>query len=100
MANERNAATAFPGDASLREYETDKSYWGRQIVHGDADGNGVLDNGVLPDDDKPDGLFSLQNFHPAACIRDSRNRVSVIADRICGSDPDSGLPDLKDTDPT
>lgn len=100
MANERDAATTFPGDATLQLYETDKPYWRRQILYGDADGNGVLDNGVLPDDGRPDGLFSPQDFHPAACIRDYNNKASVIRDRICGRGADPGLPDLKDTDPS
>ena len=100
MANERDAATIFPGEATLREYESDLPYWRKQILYGDRDGNGVLDNGLLPDDGKPDGLFSSQDFHPAACIRDYTNRTSVIRDRICGAFPDPGLPDLKDTDPS
>ncbi len=100
MANERNAATSFPGDATLTQYETNPGYWRKQILYGDGDGNGVLDNGLLPDDGKPDGLFSLQDFHPAACISDYSNKTSVIRDRICGKSPDPGLPDLKDTDPS
>ena len=99
MANERNGATTFPGDGTLTQYRSNSPYWRKQILYGDKDGNGVLDNGFLPDDGQPDGLFSAQDFHPAACIRDYNNKTSVIRDRICGSPPDTGLPDLKDTDP-
>jgi alpha-amylase len=99
MANERDAATTFPGDGTLKEYQSNAGYWRKQILYGDADSNGVLDNGMLPDDGQPAGLFGPQDFHEAACIRDYNNKRSVIRDRICGSAPDSGLPDLKDTDP-
>lgn len=99
MANERNGATDFPGAATLAEYRANSTYWKQQILYGDADSNGVLDNGLLPDDGLPDGLFSSQDFHPAACIRDYSNTISVIRDRICGEPPDGGLPDLNDTDP-
>lgn len=99
MANERQGATSFPGEETLAEYKSNSAYWKRQILYGDRDGNGVLDNGFLPDDGSPDGLFSSQDFHPAACIRDYNNTTSVIRDRICGNLPDTGLPDLKDTDP-
>ena len=98
MANERNGATTFPGEATLAEYRSNSAYWSKQILYGDRDRNGVLDNGLLPDDRLPDGLFSAQDFHPAACILDYNNTVSVIRDRICGNPPDTGLPDLKDTD--
>lgn len=100
MANERNGTTTFPGPVTLREYEENRQYWNDQILYGDSNGNGVLDNGILPDDGKPDGLFGPQDFHPAACIRDYNNKTSVIRDRICGSGSDPGLPDLKDTDPS
>lgn len=100
MANERNGATDFPGDATLTQYRNRAPYWRKQILYGDANGNGVLDNGLLPDDGIPDGLFSVQDFHPPACIRDYGNRDSVIRDRICGSPPDRGLPDLNDTEPS
>ncbi|MCP9825828.1 alpha-amylase family protein [Synechococcus sp. EJ6-Ellesmere] len=100
MANERNAATVFPGDVTLREYQDQQQYWSRQILYGDSNHDGILDNGVIPDDGTPDGLFGPQDFHSGACIRDYNNRSSVIRDRICGPDPDPGLPDLMDTDPT
>lgn len=100
MANERNASTTFPGEDTLQLYKTHAAYWSRQILYGDADGNGVLDNGFLPDDGRPDGLFSPHDFHPAACIRDYGSTASVIRDRICDlSRHDPGLPDLMDTDP-
>lgn len=99
MANERNGATSFPGPAALAEYRSNSAYWKQQILYGDKDGNGVLDNGFLPDDGLPDGLFNAQDLHPAACITDYNNPSSVIRDRICGNAPDRGLPDLKDTDP-
>ncbi len=100
MANERNAATVFPGDVVLREYAANQQYWSRQILYGDSNGNGILDNGKLPDDGNPDELFGPLDFHPAACIRDYSNQASVIRGRICGPDPDPGLPDLRDTDPS
>jgi alpha-amylase len=99
MANERNGATSFPGQAALARYSSDISYWRQQILYGDADGNGVLDNGFLPDLGRPAGLFQAHDFHPPACIRDFSNPISVVQDRICGAPPDRGLPDLKDTDP-
>ncbi len=102
MANERNEDTTFPGEATLRQYETSSMYWRKQILYGDADGNGVLDNGILPDNGKPNGLFGPQDFHKAACIRDYNNKESVIHDRICDNNnqEDPGLPDLMDTDPS
>lgn len=99
MANERNAATIFPGDLTLQEYDQNPDYWSVQILYGDGDGNGILDNGFLPDDGKNDGLFSSRDFHPAACIRDYNDRNAVIFDRICGPFPDPGLPDLNDSTP-
>ncbi|MGK7908222.1 MAG: alpha-amylase family protein [Synechococcus sp.] len=99
MANERNAATTFPGSDTLQDYDQNNDYWKDQILFGDTDGNGVLDNGFLPDDGKNDGLFGPGDFHAARCIRDYNNKNSVIFDRICGPDPDPGLPDLKDTVP-
>lgn len=99
MANERHGDTSFPGQATLKEYRRNSTYWSKQILYGDRDGNGILDNGFLPDQGRPAGLFSSQDFHPAACIRDGNNRTSVIRDRLCGPPPDRGLPDLVDTDP-
>lgn len=99
MANERGGATVFPGDAALLDYTRNAAYWRRQILYGDADNNGTLDNGFLPDRNKPAGLFSSQDFHPAACIGDYTNKEAVIKGRICGDYPDTGLPDLKDTEP-
>ena len=62
-------------------------------------GDGRLDNGILPNDHHPDGLFGPQDFHPEGCIRNDSDRESVQRDRICGAAPDRGLPDLNDTDP-
>ena len=86
MANERGGATTFPGPAVLADYRARSSYWRRQRLFGDLRGLSR-------------GLFSSRDFHPAACIRDYSNTASVLRDRICGSPPDTGLPDLKDTDP-
>ena len=99
MANERNAATSFPGNETLQEYDRNNEYWKDQILYGDADGNGALDNGFVPDDGKSDGLFSADDFHDAKCISDYDHRDAVIFDRICGAPPDPGLPDLKDSVP-
>lgn len=100
MANERQQDLRFPGEAALADYGRRRSYWRRQILYGDTDGNGVLDNGLLPDDGRPDGLFGPQDFHPARCIRAYGDRESVHRDRLChpgGSIP--GLPDLIDRGP-
>ncbi|MBM5816628.1 MAG: alpha-amylase [Cyanobacteria bacterium K_Offshore_surface_m2_239] len=99
LANERDGATTFPGPDVLADYKARSGYWRRQILYGDTDGNGILDNGFLPDAGAPAGLFSGRDLHPAACILDYSNSASVLRDRICGSPPDTGLPDLKDTDP-
>ena len=99
MANERDAATTFPGSDTLKNYDENNDYWKDQILYGDTDGNGVLDNGFLPDDGNNDGLFGPGDFHVQRCIGDYNNRNAVIFDRICGAPPDTGLPDLKDTVP-
>lgn len=99
MANERDNNTTFPGKETLKDYTANASYWRQQILYGDADGDGILDNGILPNDKEPDGLFGPQDFHQARCIRNYNDRESVLRDRICGDDKDKGLPDLKDTDP-
>ena len=83
MANERNAATTFPGDATLAEYEANPEYWENQQLYGDLD----------------DGLFSAQDFHAPNCIRNYSDRREVINGRICGGGDDPGLPDLRDTVP-
>ena len=100
MANERDAATTFPGNKTLQEYDQNNDYWKKQILYGDTDGNGILDNGFLPDQGKNDGLFSSTDFHAAKCISDYNNKNAVIFERICGGPGDSGLPDLNDTDPS
>lgn len=99
MANERNNDTTFPGDATLKDYARKNRYWRQQILYGDANGDGILDNGVLPNDNQHDGLFGPQDFHAERCIQNYHDRESVLRDRICGASPDRGLPDLKDTDP-
>jgi alpha-amylase len=40
MANERNGATAFPGQAALARYASNVADWRKQILYGDADANG------------------------------------------------------------
>ena len=100
MANERNNSTTFPGLETLRDYSTNASYWRQQILYGDADKDGILDNGFLPNDDQHDGLFGPQDFHAERCIQNYNDKESVLRDRICGPSPDRGLPDLKDTSPT
>lgn len=83
MANERNAATTFPGMTALDEYANNPDYWENQRLYGDLD----------------DGLFSAQDFHDPNCIRNYGNRDEVIYGRICGAGDDPGLPDLRDTVP-
>ena len=100
MANERGGSTAFPGEAALRDYKRNAHYWRQQILYGDSNNDGILDNGILLEKQQPAGLFSSHDFHPAACIRDYSNKESVVRERLCGRPPDAGLPDLKDTDPS
>ncbi len=83
MANERNNATTFPGDEILNEFRSKPAYWNGQKLYGDLS----------------KGLFSPQDFHDEACIRDYSDRESVVKERICGMGGDRGLPDLKDTVP-
>jgi len=83
MANERNNATSFPGAEILSEFRERPAYWNDQRLYGDLS----------------KGLFSPQDFHDEACIRDYSNPNSVVKDRICGAGSDRGLPDLKDTIP-
>jgi alpha-amylase len=83
MANERNNATNFPGDAILNEYRTKVTYWNKQKLYGNLS----------------KGLFSPPDFHSESCIINYSDPVSVMKDRICGQSPDRGLPDLKDTVP-
>lgn len=83
MANERNAATTFPGEDALATYEADPDYWQRQQLYGALD----------------DGLFSPNDFHSPQCIVNYGDRQEVINGRICGGGDDPGLPDLRDTVP-
>jgi alpha-amylase len=100
MANERLNATTFPGDTTLNDYARNRRSWRQQILYGDANGDGILDNGILVNHNQPAGLFGPQDFHPERCIQNYNDKQSVLRDRICGPAPDRGLPDLKDTDPT
>lgn len=84
MANERNAATTFPGAAVLENYASDPDYWERQRLYGDLE----------------EGLFSDRDFHAPSCIRNYGSRPEVIKGRICGAGDDPGLPDLRDTVPS
>lgn len=83
MANERNAATTFPGQETLAAYDREPDYWQRQQLYGDLD----------------DGLFGPNDFHSPQCIRNYSDRREVINGRICGGGDDPGLPDLRDTVP-
>ncbi len=78
MANERNGATDFPGNAALTDYASRRSYWNNQKLFGN------LDN----------GLVSPWDFHEAKCISDYNNVWQVQNWRLCGPSPDRGLPDL------
>ena len=99
MANERDGATTFPGSDTLKDYDDNNSYWKNQILYGDTDGNGVLDNGFIPDDGKSSGLFKPNDFHVAKCIDNYDDKGKVIYDRLCNGPNDRGLPDLRDTEP-
>lgn len=83
MANERDAATTFPGANTLAAYDADPDYWERQQLYGDLD----------------EALFGPNDFHSPQCIMDYRDRQEVIEGRICGGGDDPGLPDLRDTVP-
>lgn len=78
MANERNGATDFPGNATLNDYANNRNYWNRQRLYGN------LDNGLL----------SPWDFHEAKCISDYNNVWQVQNWRLCGGPGDRGLPDL------
>ncbi|MEM6252447.1 MAG: alpha-amylase family glycosyl hydrolase [Cyanobacteria bacterium P01_D01_bin.156] len=83
MANERDASTTFPGQATLQQYANDANYWAKQRLYGNLE----------------HGLFSSHDFHSPYCIRNYGDRNEVIQGRICGADNDPGLPDLRDTLP-
>lgn len=78
MANERNGATDFPGNAALNDYANNSGYWNNQKLFGN------LNNGFL----------GAGDFHQEACISDYNNIWQVQNWRICGGNGDRGLPDL------
>ena len=82
MANERNAATTFPGEDTLEQYADHSTYWEQQKLYGDL----------------ANGLFSSADFHNPFCIVHYTNVSEVINGRICGGNGDPGLPDLNDTE--
>ncbi|MEO1573921.1 MAG: alpha-amylase family protein [Pseudomonadota bacterium] len=78
MANERNGAVDFPGNAALSNYSSNAAYWQRQRLFGNLG----------------QGLFGPFDFHAEACISDYNNVWQVQNWRICGGGGDRGLPDL------
>ena len=82
MANERDAATTFPGEETLKQYAIKSIYWEKQKLYGDLNNQ----------------LFSSGDFHDAFCIINYRDINEVVKGRICGGNGDPGLPDLNDTE--
>lgn len=78
MANERNAATDFPGAAAVNTYKSNLTYWNKQKLFGD------LNNGI----------FGSGDFNPAVCISNYNDVWQVQNYRLCGGGGDTGLPDL------
>ncbi|OAN10849.1 alpha-amylase [Photobacterium jeanii] len=80
MANEswKRADLNYPGKALLDQYKNNAEYFERQKLFGDLS----------------KGLFSSNDFHPAGCISDWDNPGNVQYWRLCGTDGDTGLPDL------
>jgi len=78
MANERNGATDFPGQAALNSYGSNQTYWNNQRLFGYL----------------TQVLFSPWDFNPANCIQNYNDVWQVQNWRLCGGNGDSGLPDL------
>lgn len=78
MANERNGATDFPGQATVSAYTSNANYWNNQKLFGDL-GSGIFGGG---------------DFNPANCISDYNDVWQVQNWRMCGGGGDTGLPDL------
>ncbi|WP_331344214.1 alpha-amylase family protein [Cellvibrio sp. UBA7661] len=78
MANERNAATDFPGTAAVSAYNSNATYWNNQKLFGDL----------------TQGIFGSGDFNPANCISDYNDVWQVQNWRMCGGGGDTGLPDL------
>ncbi|WP_049631315.1 alpha-amylase family protein [Cellvibrio sp. pealriver] len=78
MANERNAATDFPGAAAVSAYNSNATYWNSQKLFGDL----------------TQGIFGSGDFNPANCISDYNDVWQVQNWRMCGGGGDTGLPDL------
>jgi alpha-amylase len=78
MANERNGATDFPGQAAVNSYGSNSSYWNNQRLFGNL----------------TQGLFGASDFNPANCISNYNDVWQVQNWRLCGGAGDAGLPDL------
>ena len=78
MANERNGATDFPGQAAVNSYGSNSSYWNNQRLFGNL----------------TQGLFGSADFNPANCISNYNDVWQVQNYRLCGGSGDTGLPDL------
>ncbi|GAA0547376.1 alpha-amylase family protein [Rheinheimera aquimaris] len=78
MANERNGATDFPGQAAVNSYGSNSIYWNNQRLFGNL----------------TQGLFGSADFNPANCISNYNDVWQVQNYRLCGGSGDSGLPDL------
>ena len=78
MANERSAATDFPGTTTVNTYKSNLTYWNKQKLFGDLNY----------------GIFGSGDFHPAVCISNYNDVWQVQNYRMCGGGGDTGLPDL------
>jgi alpha-amylase len=81
MANETfidNNTLNYPGNIVLQRYQHNKAYYENQKLFGDLSVN----------------IFSAADFHKPFCIKDWTDIYQVQEGRLCGHDPDKGLPDL------
>jgi alpha-amylase len=78
MANERNGALDFPGNAALADYRNRSAYFQLQRLFGDLNAN----------------FLGPADFHEARCISDYNDVFQVQNWRLCGGAGDRGLPDL------
>ncbi len=84
MANEswkRNDLN-YPGSEVLNDYKNFRDYFEKQKLFGNLD----------------DNLFGPNDFHPEKCIMDYKKVDDVQKNRLCSSQGDRGLPDLKPND--
>ncbi|MFY2507309.1 alpha-amylase family protein [Vibrio pectenicida] len=80
MANESSKRDDlnYPGYEMLNLYSQQHNYYANQTLFGELSQN----------------IFSEQDFHTAGCISDWNDPAHVQYWRLCGSEGDTGLPDL------